>query len=743
MKKSKNPYEIFNNYILRTPLYSFSFYTTYFNEKTISKEKLQSLFNVPIINEAIFLASPELHSQLKKWSRGFITDMKKVERLKISFLKYITRLSSRCTPFGLFASCAIGEFSSDTKIELDNITSYKRLTRFDMSFQVQLTNLLAEKNVLKDQLMFYPNTSLYKIGNQYRYVEYKVKGEKRHYTLEGIKHSMFVEQILNAAKSGRTIADLAKNLVDEQVDLEEATAFVNELIYNQILVSELDSSLTGKDNLEQLISTLQKKENVEDITNSFSRFQENLNLIDSNFGNSLSVYEKSFNELKRFDNSLKTKYLFQTDLFSSVKKNKLNSNIAKTIRGVMPLLNKMTLHYENKALSDFKRAYTNRYEDDELPLALVLDGEVGIGYQIKTITHDSLIDDLQFEQQKKRSQLIEWSDVDIVLQRKLTDALKLNNYVITLRDTDFDHILENWDDLPDTMSALIEIINLDGEQKIVIDGFGGASGANLLARFGKGDELLEKHIRHITDTEAKINDNMILAEIVHLPQDRVGNILKRPTLRNYEIPYLSKSSLPKKQQISINDIVISIRDNRIFLKSIKLNKYIEPRLTNAHNYSDDALPIYHFLCDLQYQSKRSHISFLWNTILKNCSFLPRVEYKNCILSKAQWLIDSTDFKKTLQGEANLNSINIWRKKIKLPRYAELVERDNTLLIDFQNLDSMTMLFDSIKNKKTFLLQEFLFKEEGIVKRTEQTFCNQFVVSVYNQEKLNLFNNDRN
>ncbi len=742
MIKSKNPYETFNNYILRTPLYSFNFYKNCFEEKTISKDKLQSLFNTAVINEAIYLASPELHLQLKKWFQGAITDPKKVERLKISLLKYITRLSSRCTPFGLFASCSIGEFTSSTKIELDNIDSYKRLTSFDMTFLVRLSNLLTKNEILKEQLIFYPNTSLYKIGNHYRYVEYTIKDKKREYMLEGIKYSVFIEQILNEAKTGMKILDLANGLVDDAITLDDAKIFINELIDNQILVSELQLSLTGRDNLEQIISILQKKENIGSITKLLYGFHKKLNKIDTNLWNLPSVYKKFLSELKQFDSGLESKYLFQTDLYATIKKNKLNNDISKTIKSVMHLLNKITLPHENKSLSVFKKAYIDRYEDNELPLTLVLDGEAGIGYNIQTLTNNSLIDDLQFEQKKKRSKFLEWGDVDTILHKKLIETSKLNNHIINLSDEDFNHIVENWDDLPDTMSTLIEIINIDGKQKIVIDSFGGSSGASLLTRFGNGDELLKKHITRIADTEAEINNNIILAEIVHLPQDRVGNILKRPALRSYEIPYLAKSSLPKKQQIPIDDIVISVKNDRIFLRSLKFNKYIEPKLTNAHNYSNDALHIYHFLCDLQYQNKRSHISFFWNTILKEYSSLPRVEYKNCILSKAQWLINSNDLKKIIQEGINIDNINIWREKINLPKYAQLVEGDNTLLVDFENKDSIKMLFNSIKNKKTFLLQEFLFEEEGIVKHNGQTFCNQFVVSLYNQEKLNLISNGR-
>jgi hypothetical protein len=53
-----------------------------------------------------------------------------------------------------------------------------------------------------------------------------------------------------------------------------------------------------------------------------------------------------------------------------------------------------------------------------------------------------------------------------------------------------------------------------------------------------------------------------------------------------------------------------------------------------------------------------------------------------------------------------------------------------------------MWLDTIKNKKTCVLEEFLFAEEGqsneqkgIVQQEGMSYTNQFVISLYNKEKL--------
>ncbi|WP_410575987.1 lantibiotic dehydratase, partial [Bacillus sp. SIMBA_006] len=78
------------------------------------------------------------------------------------------------------------------------------------------------------------------------------------------------------------------------------------------------------------------------------------------------------------------------------------------------------------------------------------------------------------------------------------------------------------------------------------------------------------------------------------------------------------------------------------LRSQKHNKEVRPYLTNAHNYSSDSLPVYHFLSDLYFQTHCSDLGFHWGGLKRVYRFLPRVEYKNIILEKARWQVIKED-----------------------------------------------------------------------------------------------------
>nr|BFF36190.1 hypothetical protein BACT7_10520 [Tenacibaculum mesophilum] len=732
-QKKKIPYQIFDSYCLRTPLFSLSDYKTLIEREGVLEFDFRNLLQNKIFREALFLASPELVVQIQKWENQEILDKKKKENLELTILKYYTRITTRCTPFGLFASCSQGSFSDKTSIQLAGIEDYKRITRFDTTFLAELFLELLKEDEIRKQLLFFPNSSLYKVGEDYRYVEYVIQNKKRAYSIEGIKFSTYLDEVLKAAKKGQKITALAKALVSDDIELLEAKDFIETLIEHQILVSELELTVTGSDYFSNLIKRVFEISEDKAIKNNLEELSKYLEKVDESFENPISRYKEIEELSKQVTPKKGVKYLFQTDTFSKTTQNKLNRKHKSNLYKALRIFNKMTLRSANGRLEDFKRAYTKRYEGERLPLSLVLDVEMGIGYGKKEENNTPFLDKMVNIPKKKRYEHIVWRDVDSILQEKLFKALAKRKTTIKLTEQDFESIEERWDDLPDTFSSIIEVFKSSGEEKLFIKGTGGSSAINLLGRFGHGSEGLSQHINNIAKTEKNIEKDKVIAEIVHLPEARTGNILQRPNFRDYEIPYLGKSSVDKKKQIPLSDILVTVKGDEITLFSKKLNKEVIPRLGNAHNYSNSTLPIYHFLCELQTQNKRASIGFSWNATFLNLPFLPRVVYKDIIFSKARWNLQTDELGEILKSKDFFKQMVNWKKELQLPNYVELVEGDNRLLIYLENKTAVQMLYNVVKRKKNFVLEEFLFTDDELVKREGMSFCNQFVVSFYNNK----------
>ncbi|CAI8746682.1 lantibiotic dehydratase family protein [Chryseobacterium sp. IT-36CA2] len=740
MKRSQ--YLPFEKFVLRTPLLSLDFFKDLTSAEIISDQQLIDTCQNETIREAIFLASPSLSSQIDRWMNGEITDAEKKMKLKHSVLKYLSRMSSRCTPYGLFAGCSVGSFSDQTQIILDSPTNHQRHTRLDMNYAVALSDKLLEIKQIRDCLKFYPNSSIYRIGDKLRYIEYFYKDNIRHYDIVAVDFSEYLEEIITVSKKGLYISEIIDNLVGEDIEYEEARDFVEELIENQILVSEIEPSVSGLEYINQLTNVLKEKfESQNEYLTFIDSIEKELESIDQIIGNSLEKYIDISNKIGKKEIPFDLKYLFQCDLVISTQYNSIDKKIIKDIEQAIRFVNRLRKNKAKNYLDQFKEAFYERYEDHEMPVSKVLDPEIGIGYGFNTQSNDDnpLIDDLlilQPDKDIKEPKEVKWTVIDDVIQKKIINAIQQNHVIITLEDKDFAFLPEvTYDDLPETISLMIEMIEENNISKIKFSGGGGGSGANLLARFCHSDENINKLVNEIIHFETEYNSEKILAEIVHLPEARVGNILSRPDFRNFEIPYLARSNKALDNQISLDDIMISVRNNKIVLRSKAHNKEILPRLTNAHNYSNsNTLPIYHFLSDMQLNNYSalyidvSNFDHLYK-------FIPRIEYKNIILSYASWHFSIDDIKSLIEGKKQNDlqkKVENFKQQFSLPDLILLSEGDNELLINLKNLTSVEMFVETVKTRPNFKLTEFIFNQgKQVVKDSSgHNFSNEIIMSFY-------------
>ena len=740
---SKNNYKPFNRYVLRTPLLPIDFKSKILFGKTITDEQLKDILEDKIVQESIFLASPILLEQVIKWLNNEIKSIVKIEKLKISVLKYISRMSSRCTPFGLFAGCSVGEFSNLTNIKLNNSELNHRHTRFDMNYLVALTQRIIKIPFIQNQLLFFVNSSLYEIGDKLRFVEYYYVGGKRNHQIVEIDKLLYLSKIISFSKNGAYKNDLITLLQEEGVSTTEAEEFITEIINSQILICELEPSVSGDEFFKQILFKLEKTQDTESLVKTLKDLDNKMTILDEKIGNDIEIYKEIIDLINKLPTDYDPKYMFQTDLILNPLTNTVSISIVNDVTKALNVINKLTPLSSNTNLTEFKKAFYKRYEEQEVDLAKVLDTDLGIGYKQNSQSQgdlNPLIDDIVLPYRGNSFINIQWNSTYQLFYRKLIDAYKNNSSVIQIDDEDLEIYEENWNDLPDTISVMTELIkNSEGEDMIFVVPMNGTSAANIFGRFCHGDKKIFDYTEEIINTETNINQGKLCAEIVHLPQARIGNIIMRPHLRGYEIPYLGKSNLAIENQLPINDLVISIKNNRLILKSKRYNKEVIPYLTNAHNYSFDSLPIYNFLCEFQEQDKRPGLYL--NIIPRELEneFIPRVQYKNIILSKATWNLKKIDVKHLLEIDDSTElmvEIERFLKIKSIPQFVVLSEGDNELFVNFGNILSVKMFLDTIKKRVTFKLLEFLFSNESPVKNNNDNYySNQVILSYFNETKL--------
>ncbi|PAM95755.1 hypothetical protein B4N84_06580 [Flavobacterium sp. IR1] len=724
----------FPKYVVRLPLFPISFYLNL--SKNYSRKAIIDSYKKPLIKESLNLASPELIKELDKWanttSEGTNENNKK-SSLEFTLLKYIARISSRCTPFGLFAGSSVGEMGGESNVIIASQENHTRFSQFDMAFWAALLHNISRRKTAVFHLKYFPNSSIYVYGDFFRYLEYETIRTKREYKITALRRSDLLEKIFTETRSGLTVNEIISLITQNISEKEVAIQFVLQLINFQFLVSELDPAVTGNNEYKTVLAILEKIPTLKDECIFLENIQKQVLNLDSSLIPLTEQYEKIKNDIRDSGFEYEEKYLFQTDLNTSTYSNRLNKNIAEKVIQGLYFLNGIQKE-KHSSLKDFIKAFTRRYESEEMPLMLVLDSEAGLGYPPNHDMNDSheILEGFSFKSKKDKIENQIWNSYELILEKKLQECVASKRKKIVLSETDFPDFNIDLENVPDTFSTIIEVYN---KQKIAIESSGNVSAAKLLGRFCNGNSEIHKLTKEIINREQEYHHDKILVEIAHIPQTRTGNILRRPILRDYEINYLANSVA--KNRIDLNDLYISARGDRIILRSKKLNKEIIPCLSNAHNFSSNSLPVYHFLCALQEQNLTPIFSFNWGILESHYNYFPRVEHKNIILSKAKWIITNKDIISFLILKNNelCKAFSKWRINKDIPKLVNLVEFDNTLLLDLSTETGIQLFLKSTKNKERNILEEFLFTEESIVKDANgDFFCNQFIIPFYKKEK---------
>lgn len=714
-------YDILPDIIVRTPKNSFEFITELYNNR-----KSSALFQ-----EALKISSSDLY---QKYSQYPILQEKEKERVLLSIFKYVSRMSTRCTPFGLFAGCGLGKFAEETKLRISS--QYSRKTRLDMDFLCSLSRFLSNIPSLKYKLKYYSNNSLYEIGTEYRFINYQNINNRKEFQISSVNKTSYLKIILGLAANGCYIDELLNAISQLSVSKEEALNYIDDLIESQILFSELEPNVSGCDYFERIISVLERTDIHFQPLNELKSIKSLIKHIDSFSSSPIEAYKEIEKIIAQIGIPYNKNRLFQVDIINFFDDNRISFRIQDELKSSIRFLNKICNKGKNENLIKFRQEFEKRFESEEIPLALALDPEIGIGYPISNIQKDTsnlLLDGFCCIQNSKINYKNEFDNIQLFILDKILNKEFKDNEII-LKDSDTKDLHEDWNNFPDSFSAFFCIINDESKKTNLFLRFAGnTSAGNLLTRFAHADKKINSLVKRIASNEKELHPEAILAEVTHLPNDRMGNVMSQPQIRTNEISLLCHSNLNKNDIIPISDIMISIKNERIILRSKKKNKLVIPYITNSFNYTSSTIPIYRFLGDLQKQGKQVALELNVEKLLEILPSIPRIRYKSTILSLATWKIEVKEIKHWLEiiDDTELKELtNQWRKDKMIPLHSLLADYDNELFIDWNNIISIRAFLSTIKTRKDFLIKEFLFVDRDLIIKDEKGlgYLNECIVS---------------
>ncbi|HKW00063.1 MAG TPA: lantibiotic dehydratase [Vicinamibacterales bacterium] len=706
----------------------------------VLRASLKTIIDEPHIRLALFVASPSLAASLSEWDRE--PEGRKGRRIEAALVRYLARMSSRATPFGLFSGCSIGILTDQPNVANDLLLAgrdrYRTSLRLDFEYLSELTTALCRMPELRTNVHYYANSSLHVAGDACHFIETRIAASKRSHHLVKVVRTACLDEAIQAARVGASFDSLVQVILDASppnaITKSEAQEFISDLIDADVLVPSIAPPVTGIDPIEDIVSALPPTPFGAEIGKTLRNVQKRLCAIDAANPEQLpSQFDAVADELTPLPAAIDRSKLIQVDMVKPLDAGVLNGSIVAALKDAVRIIMRFPRRPPSPELEDFRSAFVARYERAWVPLLEAVDEDAGIGFGSLSYSRGSaVLRGLNLLPKQSRSS----GDAESpYLLEKVVEWAHGPGGELVIDEDDLPEQLASAP-LPDAFAVHATLVAhspdalRQGSCHILLRSCDGPSGARLLGRFCAVDPEIDKWVKKHLQQEEALTPDVVFAEIVHLPEGRLGNVLYRPTLRNYEIPYLGRSGAPVDRQLPISDLIVTVdQASRIIVRSQRLGCRVIPRLTSAHSIDNPRLaPAYRFLGLLQHEGiglPRFH----WGS-LTSLKALPRIRIGNTVVARARWRLSEaeTDHLRKLPAQSAFSSLQILREQRKLPRWILFSEWDNELPVDLDNPLSVAAFLPLLKpGAACTLVEMYPSPQDLVVRGPEGLFAHEIIV----------------
>jgi thiopeptide-type bacteriocin biosynthesis protein len=626
-------------------------------------------------------------------------------------LRYLIRMSTRPTPYGLFAGVALARWGGETDLAFASAGPRTR-TRPDMAWLLGLVLQLERRREVRTKLRYRANTRAFIHAGRIFLperapgvdagagspVSLRATTVARHalaLARTPIAHDRLVSEL--AGRPGATIAKVEK-LIDE---LWEQTLLLTDLrppltepspaAYVAGHLCDIAAAADTRDRLEQVMASMAAWDELPpaDAAPAYRRLAEH------------SAVDNASAEP------------IQVDMAWRLDGARINRAVAREAARAAELLLRLTpLPGGFPYLDGYRRSFETRYGSDrEVPLIEMLDANFGLGPPAPHIHGGPPAIDPRKAAARQQC-----------LHELAITALREGRLVVELDDATMAR-LETWSPSPLTAPRSLDLslfviatsaADLDaGRFQVVV---GPNLGASMAGRnFGRfadvlGDEAAAM-LHEVEQAEAAWHAPAIRAELVYLPQRlRSANVTVRPHPRGFEIAMGTSPGVPADRVIPADELMVGLRNGRFHVRWPAGNADVVGCANHMLN-TMQAPDVCRFLEDANRQGLAQLSSFDWGPAA-GLPVLPRVQSGRVVLSPAQWRIDGQTGQ-ALRPESSAAfaaALAEWRRRWQVPRYIYLSIADNRLLLDLDNeLQSEELRAEvrHLKDHAALVLQEAL------------------------------------
>lgn len=590
------------------------------------------------VDEALAIASPSLHGRVKQWLAGG-SGFSALERV---VARYLIRMSFRATPFGAF-SCVTTWHSIQPQGEMQRFDrrSWPRLpSRERMRKVVGLDSRVVDdlasvvRKTRSGSMKYFLNDTLYERSDDYVFI---ARGSARDlpatpYQTVAADKSSYLAALIELCRKGSTrelLAQGIRNRFSSEMP-EDCEEFVNDAIDRQILVTDHLHPVACEDGLSSLTECVESKTEMASLLYEVSELispscvrATRLDVLANEVADLLSTAV----EIQRQAPAIKVDLLAELRDRTAIDP----AAIARRISGVVSRIVKLR---RSTNLDAFVKRFSERFGESEVPLMDVAEMLEALGFSHTSINPPlvRMIMGGATPSAGRKSAATSKSD-PFDLMPSLTgkdlyvDVSSVLPHTNESRSADLVAWVAAWEvdsnsEAPGIESSVLEI------QKV-----GRTSGNRIFGRFAGASDAIRRHLTCDDDP-----DGPMIAELLHLPHPRLGNVCARVPLTQWHVG-IRAGALPDSALL-LCDLTLRVSGGRLKLRSKTHGRDVLLQMSNAHAYPNaPSVPLYRFLATVANQGDYAEIPNL-RALAPNAAFVPGLICDGIVISRASWRVPS-------------------------------------------------------------------------------------------------------
>ena len=660
----------------------------------------------PLVRTALVAGSRELLAELDR--AGGHAAAKETQRLRAKLLRYLIRMSTRPTPYGLFAGVSLARVGDATDLRIAAAAPRTR-TRPDMEWLLELVARLEARPEVRRELRVFANPAVLQHGGR-AFLAERAQLRSGEGAPVGIRATGAVRRALALARAPISWERLAEELLATPgATIEKVQRLLDDLWEQTFLLTELRPPLTDPSPARHVARCLAgvgpaapERAALESLLDAMTAWDE------------LPMAERpaAYAQLSELAAAPVPQFggtPAQVDTEIALQGGVLHEAIAREAANAAELLLRLTPGGGVGQLDGYRNAFVGRYGTErEVALVELLDRDHGLGPPTGHGWGGAPVDQAKLA---VRNQTLRALALDALRDRRCCvelDSATLSRLALTAPTAQNAPL--SVDLAVFVLAESVAAIDSGRFELLIGPNLGAQEAGRNLGRFADllgapGRDALEA----VAAAGARHHPAGAEAELVYLPRrGRSANVVIRPSIHRHEIAIGTMPGVPAGDAIPLSEVLIGVRDGRFYARWPAVDGDLRVHAGHMLNSHQAPAPI-RFLEDLSRDGRMQLNSFGWGPAAE-LPFTPRIQSGRVILAAAQWLIDhvTRDASLAPSDPDFASALARWREAWMVPRRVYLTVADNRLLLDLEVPEQVEQLREELRSLRegaVLVLQE--------------------------------------